>query len=396
MVAMCPPSNAAFLTELNNTYIMLKSEPGFVPQKLKNTYKAFIIEQIIEKRNRVIYDYWRNELQGYKRLELPGRGTGRYDDVDEQKRYMHELGPELAERLKNSAKKYNSSLDHLCFGAYVYMLGMLSYDNDIVTGLVVNNRPQCEDGDKIVGCFLNTVPVRIRIPVNIIWLDYIGFIDGKLLELKKYERLSLFEIVRILGEKPEDRNPLFDMLFNFIDFHILQQLDADNDHHVANANDGVLSVPGYVNTNTLIDFNVDNTFGRFIVGISYSQRLVGDRVIRQLCSYFERVLDKFVDETDGFVNRSEIVSKEEKEMILVNFNDTKTGYPREKTIMDLFEEQVKKTPDAKAAVYEDEALTYKELDKRAHCLARLIRKKGLKRLLIRNIIIIEKSLLVDI
>ena len=81
------------------------------------------------------------------------------------------------------------------------------------------------------------------------------------------------------------------------------------------------------------------------------------------------MLNQVMSKNDVCLKDIEIVTPEEKHKILYDFNNTKVDYPKDKTIVDLFEEQVKKTPDNIAVVFEDQKLTYKELNEKANQLA---------------------------
>ncbi|MFZ5989705.1 MAG: amino acid adenylation domain-containing protein [Bacillota bacterium] len=72
-----------------------------------------------------------------------------------------------------------------------------------------------------------------------------------------------------------------------------------------------------------------------------------------------------------------ILTEEEKHRILIEFNNTKTDYPKENNICQVFEEQVRKTPNNKAAVFEDRIITYDELNKRANRISYILRQKGI-------------------
>ncbi|WP_281926005.1 AMP-binding protein, partial [Flavobacterium collinsii] len=73
-----------------------------------------------------------------------------------------------------------------------------------------------------------------------------------------------------------------------------------------------------------------------------------------------------------------ILPKEEQHELLYSFNDTAVAYPKDKTVVDLFEEQVKKTPDAIAVVYEGEALSYKELNEKSNQLGHYLIEQGVE------------------
>ncbi|OMD33820.1 hypothetical protein BSK56_33860, partial [Paenibacillus borealis] len=85
--------------------------------------------------------------------------------------------------------------------------------------------------------------------------------------------------------------------------------------------------------------------------------------------HFVQLLSQITGQPEASIGSYELVTPEEKQQLLHGFNDTAAEYPREATIHGLFEEQVKKTPHAVAAVYGDQQLTYAELNARANQLA---------------------------
>jgi amino acid adenylation domain-containing protein/non-ribosomal peptide synthase protein (TIGR01720 family) len=376
-------SDASFNTELNNIYLELKTDPGYVPLKLKSSYREFIVEQRVHQKKKDLRDYWRNELQDYKRLEFPG-SDGSREGPAAVKNVSLDLGISLMERLKEMASDSHTSLKHVCFSAYIYMLSMLSYENEIVTGLVTNNRPVCEDGEKILGCFLNTIPVRMKISSPIIWSDYIRVVDKKLKELARYDHLSLLEIVKLTGEEISDQNPLFDALFNFVDFFVYKEAHREvSDHSPGIEDDQRLSVTGQVRANTLFDFSIDSTFGEFVLSLSYSNLLLTDPMVWQLIHYFKEILNKFIEEPNAAAAKEQLISDEEKQKLLYDFNRTDDPYPGDKTIHELFEDQVSKTPDYIALIgpicpIGPISLSYKEMAKKSNQLARLLGEKGVK------------------
>jgi tyrocidine synthetase-3 len=378
-------SNASLITELNNIYLKLKKGMNYIPPKLKSTYYDFIIRQRFEKSNKEAIDYWKNQLVDYKRLHFPTvknrehRGSG-------VSRLIYRFDRFLLEKLKETAVKYRSSVKNLCFAAYVYMLNMISFDTDMVVGMVTHVRPACKDGDKILGCFLNTVPVRFRVPGNIRWCEYISRVDEKLAEVKKYEGVSFFEIVRISGEKPQDRNPIFDTLFNYVDFHIYREIDPVNPGEADWGHSPVLE--GFENTNTFLDFTVNATFDELSLILYYTRPFVGEKLADGLCHYFKQVLHMFTQEPEGVASKDKIIPQQEKQDILYRFNNTGIHWPQDKTIHELFEEQAQRTPDKIAVIGRagtgqpgsspsaNVQLTYDEVNKTSHRSACLLKEKG--------------------
>ena len=380
-------SVAAFATELNNTYLRLKAEPAFLPGKLKSTYKDFILEQKLGKKAIHTHQYWKKELEDYKRLEFIKKTQD--DTLTYVKEYSADIGQELLEQLKTYAQKSNTTIKNMCLAAYIYMLNMLSFENDIAAGIVSSARPVCEDGDKILGCFLNTVPFRVKIPGNITWTQYIEMINQKQVTFETYNKVSLFEILRIIGENPQDINPIFDTIFNYIDFHVFREVEFEKSQERQTQ---PLSLAGYVKTNTLLDFHVSLTLGQFRVSMNYTNAAFEPEDIQTLCSYFIRILKAFLAHPHQLMNKEAIIAPEDRKKLLYTFNQTEADYPKEEAIHQLFEQQVEQNPDNIALVGKDEgrkdrriegksqelrALTYKELNEKSNQFAYYLKEKGI-------------------
>ncbi len=359
-------SVALFMTELNNTYLELKSNPGFVPLRLKADYREFVVEQIVEKQENASIDYWRSELMDYRRLDIST--VFGENGLPETRTCTYNLKRNLLNRLKAAAESHNTTVKNLCFGAYVYMLNMFSFESDLVVGLVANNRPLCEDGEKILGCFLNTVPFRIKIPERLKWSDYLAVIDEKMQALKRHDRISLFEILRIIGEKTQEKNPVFDTLFNFIDFHVYRQLRQEDTEDNWQED---LSVYGQAITNMLMDFTIDTTFGGFRAVINYNSAVFGKKGMEIMMGYFTRILEIFIGEPGCLVDKASILPVEEKQRLLYEFNNLRSDDVSNKALHELFEEQVARTPGCIALIYKDQKMTYRKLNEEANRLARL-------------------------
>ncbi|HLP60983.1 MAG TPA: condensation domain-containing protein, partial [Candidatus Deferrimicrobium sp.] len=367
-------SMAAFMTELHITYNELKKNSSYVPIELKSSYQDMVIQERIEKEHEWNLQYWKAELQDYTRLEF-SEGIKSKDEMAAMKIYSYDGGPEILERSRQAAANWNTHIKNLFFSAFAYMIRMFSYENDIVVGCVTHNRTEKPDGDKVLGCFLNTIPVRLRIPMNITWKEYAAWLEKKMLGVKKYEHLPLFEIALQLGEKNKDRNPFFDTLFNFTDFHIYRQFagfDAaaeDENDITYNKNDS-LANEGHQDTNTLFDFEVDITFKNLFIRPKYNAQVISNNMVRKCCVYFLNILEKYINAPDTIAHRDDILPMAEKEHLLYHFNDTGAYYSREKTMHLLFEEQVLKTKDNTAVIDIDGLghISYRELNERANRL----------------------------
>ncbi|MDP4146802.1 MAG: amino acid adenylation domain-containing protein [Bacillota bacterium] len=112
------------------------------------------------------------------------------------------------------------------------------------------------------------------------------------------------------------------------------------------------------------------------LNLEYCTKLFKRESIERIRDHFINILKEIAENPEKKISEIEMLTEEEKRKILVEFNDTKAEYPKNKTIYELFEEQVEKTPGKIAVVYEEKELSYRELNERANQLARLLREKG--------------------
>ncbi|MFP3615589.1 AMP-binding protein, partial [Paraburkholderia sp. SIMBA_050] len=94
--------------------------------------------------------------------------------------------------------------------------------------------------------------------------------------------------------------------------------------------------------------------------------------------HFNEIVTSICRNDEAELYQINMMTEPEKHQILHEFNNTKTIYPREKNIVELFEEQVERRPGHQAVVYENQHITYKELNEKANQLGRALRKKGIR------------------
>ncbi|MCU0286522.1 MAG: amino acid adenylation domain-containing protein, partial [Acidobacteria bacterium] len=373
-------SVSSLMTGLHHTYLQLKNDAAYVPPALHAGYKDSVIEELVEKADERTRRYWQEELRGYTRLNFSETVKGK-SELEPMKVYRYHAEGALLEKARQIAADWHTNIKNLCFSAYAFLMKMFSPENDMILGCVTNNRPGIPDGDKILGCFLNTVPVRVKIPASITWKEYAVWLEQKMLEIKKHERLSLFEIALTIGEKSRDRNPFFDTLFNFTDFSMHQQAGiSENGDQLKPGDEYSQPVEGQLDTNTLFDFEVDITSGNLFLHPKYNAAAISDWMAAKCCVYFLNILEKYHTDPDSPPRRDDILPFAEKQQLLYDFNDTAVPYDREKTIHRLFEEQVLKTPDNTAVIADNgvNCLTYRQVNETSNRLAHKLQKLGVK------------------
>lgn len=353
-------STASFLTELNNVYTAL--EPGNPPvlAPLSATHKDFVVGEICNKRDNRFKEYWAKELDGYKRLDIFSPAP-----VDED--YHIDLGTEFYRRVADAARQFDTHVQSLCFLAYLYVLKSLTYEQDITAGLVSNNRPVTEDGDKILGCFLNTLPFRIQRWKDCTWADLIKTVHHRIVENHRHQ-LSLLEIRKaVSGEDGSGQNPFFDTYFNYTDFHIYDDFQQKNETEVKSG----LELTGKERTNTYLDFTVSIMDQSMHVGVAYLRNLACGMTIERFVESYIRVLNQIVGHPYALLN-SDYLEPNDRAQLLETWQGEKMPFPASETLSQLFENQARRNPDATAIVDANGAITYKELDERSNRLAKLL------------------------
>ncbi|HVI46050.1 MAG TPA: amino acid adenylation domain-containing protein, partial [Chitinophaga sp.] len=333
---------------------------------LKSSYRDYIIESIATKRNTATHAFWKQELAAYKRLDI-------FTEETCQERFSRRYADTFLYKLREKAGRENISLKAIFFGAYLYSLSALTYENDVTIGLVTNSRPLSEDGDRLIGCFLNTVPFRFTMVNSSTWQSYFEEIERKLLRLKEVDRTSLLTIAEITREQGNAGNPFFDALFNFVNFHVYGKLGESGAGE--NEEDNI-ALSGHELTNTFLDCTVNLTGGVFAVSYSLRKKLRSEKTLEQLEEYFSNALLFYLEQPDRKISDCPVLPAAEHYPLLRTFAGESVHYPEDKTVLDLFEEKAVLAPEATALVCDNERWSYKTLDEQSNRLAHYLKASG--------------------
>ncbi|PKM50197.1 MAG: hypothetical protein CVV02_12585 [Firmicutes bacterium HGW-Firmicutes-7] len=368
-------SVATLITDLLEAYKLISEGKEVAVSKLANSYKEYVaynLGRIKSKENEV---YWSNMLDGYSRNKLPFNLSNRkIDDVLGSKIFRGNINIELLEKLERLAKSYGCTLKEMCISAYVYLISVISTEKDVTTGIVTHNRPPLEDADKILGNFLNTIPIRININETTKKTDLIKKVKEHMIKSKVHE-LFLADISSLMNESnSQEGNPIFDTLFNFTSFHNLE--DSGKLNTLSEEFDADFELNQM--TNTLFDLEVTATQKKFSMYIKYSPNYFYESDIETAFKLYVRILEKIADDQCEELKIEELLSVDEKSKILLDFNNTTIEYQKHKLMHHLIEEQAVKSPENIALTYKDKEITYKELNVRSNQLAWILIKKGVR------------------
>ncbi len=333
-------------------------------------YGSFI-EWLEEQEKKDAARYWEKYLEGYEQqTAIPLKRTTVDRELNRTKVVQFVLKKELTEGLVKVAQNSGVTLNTVVQAMWGMLLQKYNNVEDVVFGAVVSGRPEEIKGiEEIVGLFINTIPVRVRQDKQSTFKELIKELQNKSIEASKYDYMPLAEI----QSNSELKQNLFDHIMVFENYPVEKEVQAQSRER--NIGFKIKNVEVYEQTN--YDFGVVVIPGKEIaLKLTYNTSVYEEENIRKIEGHFKSIADKVVEDAEVKISEVEILTEEERQQILIDFNNTKIDYPKDKTIHQLFEEQVERTPDNIAVVYEDRSLTYRELNEKANQLARVLRGKG--------------------
>ncbi|OAB26482.1 hypothetical protein PMSD_25175 [Paenibacillus macquariensis subsp. defensor] len=360
-------SVASFMTELTNTYFSLKYGTVMDEPNLKHNYRDYIAEQIWLDQDHTIKDFWKSELADCKLYEPPLSQIGTLE-TGKQKFAVYDLGMERNTRIREFAKAEGIPARSVCFAAYIFMLYLSTYQRDFTVGLIENNRPLCEDGEKILGCFLNTVPFSVTISKTMSWREFIQTINKKMIQLKHYGRLPVTKIMQHAGNSLIEA--YINNFFNYVDFHVYDQLERRLE------SDWQLGVEEYYKTEIPLDFICMHTPSEFFLKVSYSQEHYTEKQIQNYFTYFEKILCSLLEQPDSMASKTAILQQVYDNTVIKAYQGEVVNYSNYEVIS-LFEAAVSEQSQHVAIAYQNREITYHEANKEADTIAGLIRRRGI-------------------
>ncbi|MGL4589560.1 MAG: condensation domain-containing protein, partial [Mycoplasmatales bacterium] len=275
-----------------------------------------------------------------------------------------EINEQTTAKLEKLAKKLDVTISTILETAWGLLLQKYNNSQDILFGKVVSGRDIDIDGIiEIVGLFINTIPVRMQINEKLTIRDLLVENQINAVNATEYQHISLSDINEVTNNKASN----FETLFIYENFYS-QEMKFNSDEIKVSVED-VKENTGYPITLVIRGedkISIDIEHNNF-----YTQKEMSN-----VLSSLNIIIEEMIENVDNTVEALPVISHEEKTLITENFNNTEKDFNNVKTLVEIFEEQVEKTPNNIAAEFEDEQLTYKELNARANKLARKLREAG--------------------
>ncbi|QNR42340.1 non-ribosomal peptide synthetase [Pseudomonas syringae] len=283
---------------------------------------------------------------------------------------------ELSRRLRNQARLQGVSAASLHHLAWAQVLGRLCGRSNVVFGTVLLGRMRGGEGvRRALGMFINTLPLRVDVGEQDVRAG-VKATHIRLTALLGHEHASLALAQRCSGVSAP--TPLFSALLNYRHSSAEAATDQEVTDQTAQLWEGIEVRGGEERTNYPLILSLDD-FGE---GFSLNVQAVTGIGAQRVCGYMQTALESLVHALEQTpqtsLNSLPILPADEREQLLVQFNDTALDYPQQQTIHGLFEAQVERTPDDVAVVHGEQRLTYRELNEQANRLAHALRKQGVQ------------------
>ncbi len=364
-------SNGIILKEFFKAYHELRNGKRSIKVRVKPPFKEFIKRIQSLDRNKQ-EQFWREYLANLEMpLELPIKRkiqeTMRVED------YSIILAENITGKLNAFVKNNRITLASVFYTTWGILL--LKYCNsvDVIFGTTVSGRSiGIKEIENMVGLFINTIPLRIQAAPDVKLIDVIVAVENQLRRREEFENTPLPDIgsYSTLG----GGGSLFDTIVAIENYPLDSRLLPE---------DSLLSVDSYSITEmTNYDLSVGIMFfNEIAIKFSFKPGLFEKETIENLAGHFKKIIQNMIEKPGTVLSQVELISSQEKNRILYEFNNTAAEYPEDKTIHQLFEEQVERSPDRVALVGADlcvcpVCLTYCELHKQSDGLARVLIEKG--------------------
>ncbi|GGX16505.1 non-ribosomal peptide synthetase [Aquimarina muelleri] len=322
--------------------------------------------------------YWKNYLSGYNNTaKVPYAYSNSSLKEYSFNNETIELTGNIHEKINVLCNELEITPNTFTQVVWGYLLSRYNNTQDVVFGSVVSGRPADLSGaEEMVGLFLNTIPVRIHYSENDTPKDVLKKTQEEAIACLPYHYASLSSVQgqSELGVSLLDHIMIFE---NYpIQELIEEQLEEKSDHGSSTLEFESVDINGRTNYDFNIAVAISETYLK--VHFQYNKNRYEEILIKKLATHFYNIVQSFTEQSDLCLKEIDYLTKEEKHELLHSFNPINVEYPKDKTIVDVFKEQVYKTPDAIAVVFKEKTLTYEELDTKSNQLAHYLKRKGVK------------------
>ncbi len=331
-------------------------------------YSTHLLQESLERDEEKIasLNFWKKQFSSNPDvLQLPTNAPRSGKTHIEEIRLT--ASAELTAHLQKLAQQEHVTLFNCLLSAYQVLLSHYSGASDIVVGVPYLGRDNFDTRDGL-GLFIHTIPLRANFIDNQTFIELMKSNHVLIEAARKHQSFSLSALLRELKiERIPHTPPLFQVLFNLIQFADQNVVPNPSEPEVIWAESGR---PAYdLNLEIIVEKQLKLT-------LKYDAGLFSENTVTRIMQHFLQLLQEISKQPHTPVSYLSLLTNGEKHQLLIQWNQTKRNYSENKTLHQLFVEQVERTPEDVAISYGDQKMTYKELNLRANQVAHFLQHLG--------------------
>ncbi|RKH11913.1 amino acid adenylation domain-containing protein, partial [Corallococcus sp. CA053C] len=358
-------SVASMFTELFGRYVMAPDAAEEAPA-FATSFQAFIALEREAVRSKETGLYFERLLEDLPRTRPYWLEAGRSASADVPA--FHELWIDVPAPIRQGLTQLARTLavpfKSVLLAAHLRVVGWIEGTADVLTGLVSNGRPEVHDGERVLGLFLNTLPLRLPLPGGT-WSELVQAAFQREQELSPHRRYPM-----ALLQQQRGGTPLFTTLFNYVHFHVYGGLSGLEGLEL-------LEPPQVVER---LELPLSATFSAHPLTSELQLVLRASGMaaarVEELGRFYSRALESLALNPTQRYERHPLLSGPERQRLLVDWNGRHRELPRDAGVHEAVLAWATRTPDAIAVEFGDARLTYGELERRARSLAHHLRALG--------------------
>jgi len=313
--------------------------------------------------------YWKENLQGVTALQLPADFARPAIQSTRGGIRLFNIENEVKDQLQLLSQQENVTLFMTLLAAFNVLLHRYSGQQDICVGIPIAGRQQ-QEVEALIGFFINTLASRSDLDNHLSFKELLQQVKQTTLGAYDHQEVPFEKVVEsVAKDRDMSRSPLFQVMFMFQNTPEVPQLKLGDLELSAETSE-------HLNSKFDLTLTVTETAAGLRCSVEYCTDLFREATITRMMEHFTQLIKSIIADPTQKLHALPMLIESEKQYLLNDFNQTATVYPSDKSIVDLFEEQVLKTPEKLALVFEEQQMSYRELNAKANQFAHYLRSKG--------------------
>jgi thioester reductase-like protein len=344
--------------EISQSYSLSLQDRDFIEEPVQYIQFSEWQNELLTELEETKREYWQQQLKSQESLILPHELESNKNSEANFQTYSCQIDERSLNKINLIIAKYNTNIANFLFACWYILIGKLTHKSEIIIANLFNGR-KYEELENTCGLLAQFLPVSCTISKQFTFKEILSNLENNLHQAEEHQEDYL-----AVGA--------FRKMHRHIGFEFEQ---FPNKYDVAG-----ISLSLYQKNIHLENFKLKLTCQQqqdyLITEFNYDRNKFSLEIITRLATQFHTLVESVINNPEMTVEELTILDRQQLHQLLVEFNDNQTNYPQDKCIHQLFEEQVTKTPNNIAVVFESEQLTYSELNHKADRLANYLQQQN--------------------